>query len=326
MNSEIQTIAESCLAGEQPDRTEIEMLAEYAEADFQDLLYWANKIRQKHFGNKVKICSIVPGRLGGCNQDCKFCAQSSRYDAGYEKPVTLGDEEIMKAAEQAASSSAGRFGIVYSGKTISEKEFGRLENLIGRIRERFDLKLCASLGVITAEQAERLVQCGVTGYNHNLETSERHFGEIVTTHNYADRVATIESAKGAGLALCAGGIFGIGESWAGRIDMALELRRLGADTVPMNFLHPIEGTPLGDTKTLEPREILTIIALYRFILPQTTLKIAGGRVLNLRDMQSWIFCAGANAILSGNYLTTSGRGVEEDMQMLADLGLEADCE
>ncbi|MHC4215464.1 MAG: biotin synthase BioB [Planctomycetota bacterium] len=326
MNEQIQTIAESCLAGEQLDRERIEMLVQYARADFFDMLYWANKIREKYFGNKVKICSIVPGRLGGCNQDCKFCAQSSRYNSGYEKPQVLSDQKIIKAAEEAVSDGAVRFGIVYSGKTISEKEFDRLEKLISSIKERFDLKLCASLGVITAEQAGRLVRSGLSGYNHNLETSERHFRDIVSTHSYADRVATIEAVKDAGLKLCAGGIFGIGETGQDRIDMALELRRLGADTVPMNFLHPIKGTPLGDMKTLEPREILSIIAFYRFILPQTTLKIAGGRTLNLRDMQSWIFYAGANSILSGNYLTTSGRAVEQDMQMLTDLGLEPDCD
>jgi biotin synthase len=146
----------------------------------------------------------------------------------------------------------------------------------------------------------------------------------VTTHKYADRVNTIRSAKAAGLSVCAGGIFGIGETDEDRVEMALELRRLGVDTVPMNFLHPIAGTPLGEAKALEPREVLTIVALYRFILPRTTLKVAGGRVLNLRDMQSWMFYAGANAILSGNYLTTAGRAVRDDVQMLRDLGLEPD--
>ena len=184
------------------------------------------------------------------------------------------------------------------------------------------LNVCASLGVIDDGQALRLRQAGVSEYNHNLETSARHFPQIVTTHRYADRVSTIQAAMKAGLRICAGGIFGIGETENDRIDMALELRKLDVETVPMNFLHPIPGTPLGQTQTLQPREILRIIALYRFILPRTNLKIAGGRVLNLRDMQSWMFYAGANALLSGNYLTTTGRAVEEDMQMLRDLGLE----
>jgi len=185
-----------------------------------------------------------------------------------------------------------------------------------------------SLGIINEPQARRLAGAGLKRYNHNLETSRRHFADIVTTHNYTDRLDTIKAAQSAGLGICAGGIFGIGETDADRVDMAMELRRLGVDTVPMNFLHPIEGTPLGNAVTLEPREILRIIALYRFILPKVNLKIAGGRVLNLRDLQSWIFAAGATrtSILSGNYLTTAGRAVEEDRQMLADLGLEMDSD
>jgi len=310
------------LAGGKIDEEQIDILLAEAKRDFFDLLYWANKIREKFFGNKIKICSIVPGRLGGCNQDCKFCAQSVRYKTGFDEAQLLSDEEILNAAEQAKLNGVANFGIVYSGKTVSEKELTRLQGLIKQIRNEFGLGVCASLGVITAEQAHRLVQAGLSRYNHNLETSEKHFGRIVTTHKYTDRVRTIQAAQKAGLRVCAGGIFGIGESDDDRVQMALELRRLSVDTVPMNFLHPIEGTPLGNVTTSEPKEILSVIALYRFILPQTNLKICGGRVLNLRDLQSWMFYAGANGILSGNYLTTTGRAVKEDMQMLIDLGLQ----
>jgi biotin synthase len=326
MNERIRVIADCCLAGGEIGAEQAHILPAEAKTDFLDLLYWANKIREKYFGNKIKICSIVPGRLGGCNEDCRFCAQSARYNTGYGKARTLSDEEVLSAAEQAKIDGVTNFGIVYSGKTTSEKELTRLQGLITQIRERFGLKVCASLGVITAEQARRLVQSGLSGYNHNLETSEKHFENIVTTHKYADRVRTIQATQEAGLRVCAGGIFGVGEADDDRVQMALELRRLGVDTVPLNFLHPIEGTPLGDAETLQPREILGIIALYRFILPQTTLKIAGGRVLNLRGLQSWMFYAGANGILSGNYLTTTGRAVKEDVQMLTDLGLEIDSD
>ena len=314
------------MSGDEIGAKQIDTLLAEGKTHFFDLLYWANKIREKFFGNKVKICSIVPGRLGGCDQDCKFCAQSARYETSYRNTQILSDEEILSAAEQARLNDVTRFGIVYSGRTTSEKELARLQSLIRQIKERFGLKVCASLGVITAEQAQQLVQSGLTGYNHNLETSEKYFQNIVTTHKYADRVGTIRAAKNAGLRVCAGGIFGIGESDNDRMQMALELRRLDVDTVPMNFLHPIEGTPLADARTLEPREILRIIALYRFILPRTNLKIAGGRVLNLRDLQSWMFYAGANGILSGNYLTTTGRAVKEDVQMLTDLGLQVDSD
>lgn len=322
MNKKIDAIADCCLAGGAIGREQIDILLAEARNDFFDLLYWANKIREKFLGNKIKLCSIVPGRLGGCNQDCKFCAQSTRYETDFSKTRTISDEEILNAAGQAKLNGVANFGIVYSGKTVSEKELTRLRGLIEQIRNEFGLKVCASLGVITGEQARRLVQSGLTGYNHNLETSEKHFGRIVTTHKYAERIKTIQAAQKAGLRVCAGGIFGIGESDDDRVQMALELRKLSVDTVPMNFLHPIEGTPLGRTKTLEAREILSIIALYRFILPQTNLKIAGGRVLNLRDLQSWMFYAGANGILSGDYLTTTGRAVREDKQMLMDLCLQ----
>jgi biotin synthase len=327
MNETIARFANLVLGGAFIDRAQIDTLLEESERDCDDLLYWANKIRQEFFGNKIKVCSIVPGRLGGCNQDCAFCAQSVRYETAVaKKPQLLSNDEILAGAAQAAANGVPNFGIVYSGRAISEAELARIENLVRQIKDKYNLEVCVSLGIITADQAARLAAAGVSRYNHNLETSQRHFGNIVTTHKYADRVRTIEAAKEAGLGICAGGIFGIGETEADRVDMALELRRLGADTVPMNFLHPIEGTPLGDAETLKPMQILRIIAIFRFILPKTNLKIAGGRVLNLRDLQSWMFYAGATSILSGDYLTTTGRAVAEDMQMLADLGLEVDIQ
>lgn len=323
MNAVIERLAGAVLDGGQLSREQAAELAAAGRADFEDLLYWADRIRRHFFGDRVRICSIVPGRLGGCSQDCAFCAQSVHYDTAVDKtPKVLGDEEIFAAAAEAKAKGVPHLGIVYSGKSVSDAELERLIGLIGRIRQRYGIGVCAGLGILDEGQMKRLAAAGTARYNHNLETSERHFKEIVTTHSYAERVRTIEAALKAGLGVCAGGIFGIGETEADRIDMAMELRRLGADTVPMNFLHPIAGTPLGTMKTLEPRQILRIIALYRFVLPTVHLKVAGGRVLNLRDMQSWIFRAGCTSILSGNYLTTAGRAVEEDKQMLRDLGLE----
>ncbi len=323
MNEVIQRFAELVLDGGLLSRGQAIALAEAGRADFEDLLYGSNRIRQRFFGDRIRICSIVPGRLGGCSQDCAFCAQSVRYDTAVDKtPKVFSDEEILSAAAAAKAGGVPHLGIVYSGKAVSEEELERLIRLIGRIREQTGLGVCVSLGILSEGQMRRLAAAGAERYNHNLETSERHFGQIVTTHAYADRVRTIEAALAAGLGVCAGGLFGVGETEADRIDMALAFRRLGADTVPMNFLHPIAGTPLGQMKTLEPREILRIIALYRFLLPTVNLKVAGGRVLNLRDLQSWIFAAGCTSILSGNYLTTAGRAVEEDMRMLRDLGLE----
>ncbi|MBL7214675.1 MAG: biotin synthase BioB [Phycisphaerae bacterium] len=324
MNKQIRAFAEKILTGQLLDRDEIVALSKLSGDYFDDLLYWANEIRKANFGNKIKMCSIVPGRLGGCSQDCAFCAQSLHYDTAVDKtPKTLSDDEIMVAAKEAKKKGVPNFGIVYSGRKVGDEELDRLIALTKQIKEEMGLGVCMSLGILSDENMQRLADAGVVRFNHNLETSARHFPDIVSTHKYEDRVKTIEAGLKAGMGVCAGGIFGIGETENDRIDMALELRRLGVDMVPMNFLHPIAGTPLGKAEKLSPREILRIVALYRFILPSTHLKVAGGRVLNLRDVQSWIFYAGCTAILSGNYLTTAGRSVEDDLQMLADLGLEA---
>jgi biotin synthase len=322
VNKKLARIAENILDGSLIDRSEIEYLFSIDDS-LPDLLYRANQVRQKFFGNKIKICSIVPARLGGCNQDCKFCAQSARYSTAFKETKTLTDEQILDAAREAKQKGVPNFGIVYSGKTISEKELARLEKLIARIGNEIGINVCGGFGIIDYEQAARLKKAGLSRYNHNLETSRNHFQNIVTTHDYDTRIETVKAAKKAGLGLCTGGIFGIGETDADRIDMALELRELGVDMVPMNFLHPIPGTPLAGLATMQPKQILRLIALYRFILPTAGIKVAGGRVLNLRDMQSWIFYAGATSILSGNYLTTGGRAVEEDLRMIKDLGLEA---
>ncbi len=322
----IEQIAKEVLVGSLITRPQAEFLTRQAKDSPWDIFHWANKIREKFFADKVKVCSIVPGRLGGCNQDCKFCAQSAEYDTAITETKTLTDAEILKAAKQAKDDGIKSFGIVYSGRAITEKELARLEKLIPAIKQKYGMVICASLGIINAEQAARLAKAGLDRYNHNLETSKKHFPSIVSTHKYIDRVKTIKSAQAAGLGICAGGIFGIGETDTDRIEMAFALRQFNIDTVPMNFLHPIDGTPLAKNPTLQPLEILRIIALYRFILPGTHLKIAGGRVLNLRDMQSWIFYAGATSILSGNYLTTAGRAVEQDLQMITDLGLQPEIQ
>jgi biotin synthase len=324
MNTIIADIAETVLAGNALSKSQINTLAEQSNAALDDLLYWANEIRKQNFGNKVQVCSIVPGRLGGCDQDCAFCAQSVRYNTHIDKkPKVLTDEEILAAARKAKEKGVGHFGIVYSGKAVSEKEVTRLERLIEQITHDIGIPVCGGFGILSESQLKRLAKAGMRRYNHNLETSRNHFGKIVSTHTYNDRIDTIKASLDAGVGVCAGGLFGIGETETDRIDMALQIRDLNVDMAPLNFLHPIAGTPMGDQTPLGPREILRIIALYRFILPKTNLKVAGGRVLNLRDTQSWIFHAGCTAIITGDYLTTAGRAVEDDMRMLADLGLEA---
>ncbi len=324
MNKTIEKYALKVLNGALIEPAEIETLRIESQKSLDDLLYWANAIRKQYFGNRIQICSIVPGRLGGCDQDCAFCAQSVRYNTYLDKkPKVLTDEEILAGAREAKAKGVPHFGIVYSGKAVSEKEVARLERLIAQITNEIGVHVCGGFGILNESQLQRLAKAGMKRYNHNLETSRNHFGKIVSTHTYDDRVNTIKASINTGIGVCAGGLFGIGENEQDRIDMALQIRQLGVDNAPLNFLHPIPGTPMGDQPTLSPAEILRIIALYRFILPKTNLKVAGGRVLNLRDMQSWIFYAGCTSIISGNYLTTAGRAVEDDMQMLTDLGLQA---
>jgi len=321
MNDKIHIIAEYVLSGQDIDRHQAETLVAESEKSFYDLLFWSNRIREEFFGDKVRLCSIVPGRLGGCSEDCAFCAQSGGAETEFKRATHLSDEEIFGAAVKAKEAGVPFFGIVNSGKRVSEDELVRVEGLIKKIKGELGLGMCASLGILDVEQAKRLKAAGLDRFNHNLETSERHFKNIVTTHEYADRVNTIKALKEAGLGICGGGIFGIGENWDDRIDMAMELRGLEVDMVPMNFLHPIEGTKLEGTKKLTPKEILTIVAVYRFMLPNAHIKVAGGRVLNLRDMQSWIFMAGCTSIISGDYLTTAGRSVADDVRMIEDMGL-----
>jgi biotin synthase len=323
MNETITKIAEQIINGKLIERDDIEFLFSLGDDSLEDLMYWADRIREKFFGKRIKVCSIVPGRLGGCSEDCKFCAQSGGHQTAYSEPKYMSDEEIIEAAKAAKQSGVRNFGIVYSGRSLSEKELVRLEKLIPKIKSEIGIDVCGGFGIISYEQAVRLKKAGMARYNHNLETSQRHFKNIVTKHDYQSRIDTVKAAGKAGLGLCTGGIFGIGENDSDRIDMALLIRELGVDTTNMNFLSPIKGTPLGNMPTMQPREILRLIALYRFILPNTDIKVAGGRVLNLRDMQSWIFFAGATAIISGEkYLTTAGRSVDEDVRMIRDLGLE----
>jgi biotin synthase len=324
MNQVIKLYAERVLAGDSLSREQAFELAKAGQTDFEDFLYWSDRIRRTFFGNRVHLCSIVPGRLGGCSQDCAFCAQSVHYDTAVDKrPHLLTDEEILSAAAEAKARQVDHFGIVYSGRSVPATEVERLAELVRRIHQEYGIRVCAALGILDEESLRRLASAGIERYNHNLETSRRHFPSIVKTHRYEQRAETIRAALQAGLKVCAGGIFGIGETLEDRIEMALELRGLGVDMVPLNFLHPIPGTPLGSMPPMTPREILQVVALYRFLLPQVHLKVAGGRVRNLRDLQSWIFRAGCTSIISGNYLTTAGRSVEEDRQMIADLGLQA---
>jgi len=231
-------------------------------------------------------------------------------------------DELMCVAQSAAEVGARNFCLVSSGARLSQEEFDAVLAAGREIGRRTGLAMCASLGALSPDDARRLVEAGFVRYNHNLETSARFFPKVCSTHTYEDRVRSARAVRDAGLELCCGGLFGMGETDEDRVDLAMAVRDLGADVVPLNFLHPIPGTPLGDAAPIEPLKILSIIALFRLLLPDRLIKVAGGRGRNLRDLQSLAFLAGADSCIIGNYLTTTGRPPEDDLAMFRDLGLE----
>lgn len=317
----IAELARQVLAGGQLDRAQAERLCQTEGDDLYDLFYWANKIRIRFVGRQVKFCSILAAKVGACSEDCSYCSQSKHYQTDVT-PEKLSTEDMASAAAEALANGASSFGVVNSGRGPTERELDWMEPFFRKTSEQGSIRPCATLGELTEAQAARLKNMGVLRVNHNLETSRRHFSNVVTTHSYDDRLKTLRIAKAAGLSLCSGGIFGLGEGWQDRLDIAFELREIGVDVVPINFLNAIQGTPLYEEQPpLEPMQALKIIAIFRFLLPDRELKVAGGREKILRDLQSWIFFAGGSSFLIGNYLTTYGRDAKQDHQMLRDLGM-----
>jgi biotin synthase len=320
---ELNSLCDKALAGDGLTAGQLRQVLETTRDDLESLLIWSDKTRRRFFGDRVSLCAIVPGRVGACSEDCRWCAQSahSRTDV---TPSTTTREQIEAAAEQALDHHVARFSIVNSGQGPTDAQFEAVLEAI-RALQRTDraTEYCASLGELTQSQAEQLAQAGVKRYHHNLETSRRFFGHLVSTHSFDDRLATLRRARQAGMDLCCGGLLGMGETWDDRIDLALTLRdEVQPASVPLNFLHPIDGTPLGGRDLMSPDEALRCIAIYRLAMPRVDIRIAGGRLVTLRRLQSWIFRAGATGLMVGNYLTTAGGGPDEDIRMIRDLGLE----
>ncbi len=311
------------MQGQCLDRAGLLKVIQESRSDPEELLVWSDKLRRRHFGQSVSLCSIVPGRIGACSEDCRWCAQSAHNQADV-KPGITQQEHILQAGDESLQWNVSRFSIVNSGRGPTQSQFESAIDAFGRLRERLgpDVDLCASLGELDSSQAQDLRHAGVTRYHHNLETSERFFPELVGTHSYQDRLRTLDNARQAGMKLCCGGLLGVGETWEDRVDLALTLReRVKPQSVPLNFLHPISGTPLESRPLMEPVEALRCIAMFRLAMPQTDIRIAGGRTVTLRSLQSWMFRAGATGLMVGNYLTTTGATAEDDLQMIRDLGL-----
>jgi biotin synthase len=293
-------------------------------ADIVDLLAWANRIREHFKGNKIHLCSIVNIKAGGCSENCRFCAQSAAYQTESPRYGLIEEQPILAAADEASKNGVVGLGLVAAWRGLEEGPVldeicGQFEKLKASGKARPD----ASLGMISSQKvADRLKQAGVECYNHNLETSERVFPKVCTTHSYEERVQTIRHLQEAGIKICSGGILGMGETRDDRCELAFSLKELGAHIVPINILNAIDGTPFSGQEALAPLEILKSIACFRFILPRQEIMVAGGRTVNLRDAQSLMFMAGASALMVGNYLTTLNQPVEKDLQMLKDLGLD----
>jgi biotin synthase len=318
-------LGERVLAGGEILRAEaLELLDLENRADIFDLLSWANRIRERFKGNKVHLCSIVNVKAGGCSENCRFCAQSAAYQTESPRYGLIEPGAINGAVEEAHAKGVTALGLVAAWRGLEEGPVldeicAQLETLKQSGKVRPD----ASLGMIkTQAVADKLRDAGLECYNHNLETSRRFFPQVCTTHTYEERLQTLRHLKQAGVKICSGGILGMGETRADRCDLAFALKEAGAHIVPINILNPIAGTPLAGNEPLAPLEVLKTIACFRFVLPRQEIAVAGGRTVNLRDLQSLIFMAGASALMVGNYLTTLNQPVEKDLQMLKDLGLD----
>ena len=319
----VANLAQRVLAGESLDRGDLVRAAELSQEAPHDLLRAANDVRRHFLGDDVTLCCIVPGRLGGCSEDCRWCSQSRLGPLGAQKPAYTADQQVVEAAHKAQASGAGCMGIVNSGRRPSDADLQKVIQATRAVAAEVPgLHVCASLGELTPEQARQLAAQGTFLYHHNLETSRRHYAKMVTTHTYDDRLQTLRLARQAGMDVCSGGLLGLGETWEDRVDLALTLRdEVAPPVVPLNFLHAIPGTPMEHQPPMAPMEILRAIAIFRLAMPRTDIKVCGGRVTNLRDLQSWVFYAGASSLMTGDFLTTAGRASEQDLQMIRDLGL-----
>ena len=286
-----------------------------------DLMSAAFRLRQRYFGKTVQLYFLMNAKSGLCPEDCTYCSQSKISDAEIPKYNILSRDKLLDGARLAAEQGAKTYCIVISARAPSEREISAVETIVPEIKQQYDLDICACLGLLDDDQAQRLRAAGVNRVNHNLNTSESHYSEICTTHTYQDRIETLQAVSRAGMEMCSGGIIGMGEADEDVVDMAISLRDLGVHSVPLNFLNPIDGTPLAGTDDLTPMYCLKALAMYRFVNPKTELRIAGGREIHLGNLQSLALYA-ANSVFVGDYLTTQGQAPEEDYRMVEELGFE----
>lgn len=314
------SLAEKIIEGDLPDSRVYHELARVADEDVMKMLPGADLLREHHFGKSIHLCTICNGKSGRCSEDCRFCAQSAHYSTDASVYPLMGRETLAAAGISLAKTPVHRYSIVTSGKGLPAGEVALVGQALSRVRAA-GMETCASLGILGVDDLKVLQAAGVDRYHHNLETAGSHFPGICGSHGFEERVETIRSAKRLGFSVCAGGIFGIGESDDQVLELAETLKELAVDAVPINFLVPIPGTPFEGRPRLTPLRCLKIIALFRYVLPQTEIIICGGREANLKELHPLVFFAGASGIMTGHYLTATGRRLEDDLETIDRLGL-----
>lgn len=315
----VRELQDKVLSGQLLSREEAVVLA---KAPFEELVDAADEIRAHFCGNRFDLCTIVNGKSGQCSEDCKYCAQSAHYDTDrVESYPLLSTEELVEQAKINAGQGVLRYSIVTSGKRLSDQEVEQACESIREIRKQAGIQVCVSFGLLSQQQFQKLREAGAARVHCNLESSRRYFPEICTTHTFEEKVETLKAAKRAGMEICSGGIMGLGETMEDRIDMVLSARELGVKSVPVNLLNPIPGTPLGHNPIMSDEGFLRIIAVFRFLIPDASIRLAGGRGL-LEDKGERCFRSGANAAISGDMLTTAGIMVKTDLELLEKLGYE----
>ena len=312
-------LATRVLAGERLSREEALAVLACPDDELLDLFSAAYRVRRRRFGDTVQLYFLMNAKSGLCPEDCSYCSQSKVSEAEIPRYNILNREKLLDGARIAAERQSKTYCIVISARGPNEREMDAVTTIVPEIKQRYGLNICACLGLLTPEQARRLKACGVDKVNHNLNTSEEFYREICTTHTFQDRLDTLKAVRGAGMELCSGGIIGMGEADADVVDMAFALADLQVESIPVNFLNPIDGTPLAGVRRLTPRYCLKVLAMFRLANPASEIRIAGGREIHLGSLQALGLYA-ANSIFVGDYLTTKGQPPEADYRMIEELG------
>lgn len=316
-----QQLATQVLAGRPLSKEEALAVLACPDEELLDLLSAAYRVRRQRFGKTVQLYFLMNAKSGLCPEDCSYCSQSKVSEAEIPRYNILNREKLLDGARIAAERQSKTYCIVISARGPNEREMEAVETIVPEIKQRYGLNICACLGLLTPEQAQRLKDCGVDKVNHNLNTSEDFYGEICSTHSFKDRLDTLGAVRSAGMQLCSGGIIGMGEADGDVVDMAFALRDLQVESIPVNFLNPIDGTPLAGVRRLNPRYCLKVLAMFRLANPTSEIRIAGGREIHLGSLQALGLYA-ANSIFVGDYLTTKGQAPEADYRMIEELGFE----